>query len=94
MTLPKEYMICLKICCNGPELKQEIYNITGTFNLGDVIDINYDLVEDMLEEKEITFTKNSTDNTTVFADRNMINSYRNLLGNAINILRKGQYRWH
>jgi signal transduction histidine kinase/ligand-binding sensor domain-containing protein len=60
------------------------------FNLSEVIDLNVDLVIDILEEKEITFTKNSTDNTIVFADRNMINTViRNLLGNAIKYTEKG-----
>jgi signal transduction histidine kinase/ligand-binding sensor domain-containing protein len=60
------------------------------FNLDEVIDANYDLVKNMLDEKEITITKGSTDNIIVFADRNMINTViRNLLSNAIKYTEKG-----
>jgi signal transduction histidine kinase len=61
-----------------------------SFDLSEVIDLNYDLVKILLEEKEISFTKNINDNTIVFADRNMINTViRNLLGNAIKYTEKG-----
>jgi signal transduction histidine kinase len=60
------------------------------FNLSEVIDLNYELIKVILEEKEITFSKNSSDNTIVFADRNMIDTViRNLLGNAIKYTEKG-----
>ncbi|MBN1143367.1 MAG: hypothetical protein JXA72_03050 [Bacteroidales bacterium] len=60
------------------------------FNLVEVIDANVDLVKDMMEEKQISFTLNSKENIFVFADRNMINTViRNLLGNAIKYTEKG-----
>jgi signal transduction histidine kinase len=60
------------------------------FDLNEVVDTNYDLAKDILDEKEIAFTKNSPKNILIFADRNMINTVvRNLLGNAIKYTEKG-----
>ncbi len=61
-----------------------------SFRLSEVIDINYNLIKDMLEEKEIVFRKDAMVNTVVFADRNMINTViRNILGNAVKYTEKG-----
>lgn len=61
-----------------------------SFNLSEVIDINYNLIKDVLAEKEIAFRKDATVDTFVFADRNMINTViRNLLGNAVKYTEKG-----
>jgi signal transduction histidine kinase len=60
------------------------------FSLSEVVDGNYDLLKDLMEEKEIVFAKNIPENFSVFADRNMINTVmRNLLSNAIKYTEKG-----
>jgi signal transduction histidine kinase/ligand-binding sensor domain-containing protein len=60
------------------------------FDLSELVDVNYKLVKNLLEEKEIIFIKNSPENTSVFADHNMINTVvRNILGNAIKYTEKG-----
>jgi signal transduction histidine kinase/ligand-binding sensor domain-containing protein len=62
----------------------------AVFDLSELIDVNYKLVKNLLEEKDITFIINSPENTSVYADHNMINTVvRNLLGNAIKYTEKG-----
>ncbi len=61
------------------------------FNLKELIQSNYDLVKEIMTEKNDIFIKNLPDDSVVFADRNMINTIiRNLLGNAIKFTENGE----
>jgi len=59
-------------------------------DLEEVFDVNYALIKNKFEEKEIRFVKDFQDNTKIFADYNMISTViRNVMGNAVKFTEKG-----
>ncbi|MBN1185031.1 MAG: GAF domain-containing protein [Bacteroidales bacterium] len=61
------------------------------FDLNEMADQNIELVSSLLRDKGITAVKDIPENTTIYADKNMINTVlRNLISNAIKFTEGGK----